>query len=382
MLRDTYANIEQLNYRLRAASVLLGVTENTLRSYADSAGIAIKRANDIKPGAPAARVFDPETLFKLASWRRSQGYTKGPAEGTGPIVITVDVIKGGTGKTTTAVELALHLQLMGLKTLLIDLDSQANATQMLCYEPDLTTAECEEFGVSREAIVEATFASLMAPFIQQGGGASDTKSASTINAQPLSAIKKPFGEGGPHLIPADTNLGDLETSIANGKGSRELYIRQFLAASVHGRTPGFDGRNYDVVIFDCPPTVSFISSTALAAADFVVAPIRLDAFAVKGLTRLMSEIKTIRHYYSVEPTLVILPTHYAPQIARIGRMQSQLNQFRDLLSPSAISASEEFPKSLDSYVPLSLQKPTSNPSREYRLFAEHMFAKIIAFPKK
>ena len=174
-------------------------------------------------------------------------------------------------------------------------------------------------------------------------------------------------------------MGDLESAIANGKGSRELYVREYIAAATAGKIPGFDAKSYDVIIFDCPPTVSFISSTAIAASDFIVAPIRLDAFAVKGLTRLMGEIKTIAHYYKVQPELVILPTHYAPQIARIGRMQTQLAQFRDLLTPGVISASEEFPKSLDQYIPLSLQKPTSNPTREYRMFAEHMFAKILAF---
>ena len=123
-------------YRLRAAGALLGVTDNTVRSYADGAGIPIRRANDLKAGAPAVRVFEPETLFKLAAWRRAQGYLKGLPPGVGPIVITVDVIKGGTGKTTTSVELALHLQLLGMRTLLIDLDSQANATQLMGYEPD------------------------------------------------------------------------------------------------------------------------------------------------------------------------------------------------------------------------------------------------------
>ncbi|RUP28201.1 MAG: ParA family protein [Curvibacter sp.] len=365
-------------YRIRAAGSLLGVTDNTLRTYADGAGIEVKRASDITPGAPSIRVFEPETLFKLAAWRRSQGYIKSPNPGSGPVVIAVDVVKGGTGKTTTAVELALHLQLMGLKTLLIDLDSQANATQMLGYEPDLTIDEADGYEVTPDAIVVDTFMTLMTAFIQQGGHNTEFRLTSPL-VSAENVIKKPYGESGPHLIPADTNLGDLESAIANGKGSRELYVREYIAAATAGKIPGFDAKSYDVIIFDCPPTVSFISSTAIAASDFIVAPIRLDAFAVKGLTRLMGEIKTIAHYYKVQPELVILPTHYAPQIARIGRMQTQLAQFRDLLTPGVISASEEFPKSLDQYIPLSLQKPTSNPTREYRMFAEHMFAKILAF---
>lgn len=364
-------------YRLRAAGALLGVTDNTVRSYADGAGIPIRRANDLKAGAPAVRVFEPETLFKLAAWRRAQGYLKGLPPGVGPIVITVDVIKGGTGKTTTSVELALHLQLLGMRTLLIDLDSQANATQLMGYEPDLTVSEAAAYEVSTDAIVQHTLSSLIIPFINQRAGSGDFNLQPVVNSE--SVIKKPFGDSGPHLIPADTNLGDVESAIANGKGQRELFIRHFLDASKEGRIQNLDVSNYDVIIFDCPPTVSFTSTAALAAADFVVAPIRLDAFAVKGLVRLMNEINTVENYYKLRPELVILPTHYAPQLARIGRMQTQLNQYRDLLAPNAISASEEFPKSLDQYLPLSLQKPTSTPAKEYRVFAEHMLSKILAF---
>lgn len=370
--RDTYALTDVLQYRLRAAGALLGVTDNTIRGYADTAGVEVKRASDITPGAPSVRVFEPETLFQLAQWRRSQGYVKSPHP-VGPTVITVDVIKGGTGKTTTSVEMGLHLQLLGLKVLLIDLDIQANATQLMGYEPDLTEDEADAYGVTQEAIVTHTFASVLLPFLESRARPGAPKASIG-----MSVVKKPFGDSGPHLIPADTYLGDVEQALANAKGQREMYIRQLLASSCAGSLPGFDVSKYDVIIFDCPPSVSFTSTAALAAADFVVAPIRLDAFSVKGLTKLMGEINALDETYKVRPELVILPTHYAPQLARIGRMQSQLNNYRDLLAPNVISASEEFPKSLDSYLPLSLQKPTSSPAKEYKLFAEHMHGKIVA----
>lgn len=369
-LRNTYADTSRLLYRLRAAGALLGVTDNTLRGYADNAGIPIKRASDLTPGVPSVRVFEPDTLFRLAQWRRSQGYTKAPGR---QFVITVDVIKGGTGKTTTAVELAMHLQFLGMRSLLVDLDIQANATQMMGYEPDLTIDEAVNYDLTPEAIVTNTFSHVLTPFIEsRNRGGLRLTGEST-----LSVIKKPFGESGPHLVPADTFLGDVEQAIANAKGQRELYIRQFLAAARDASIPGFDTSLYDVIIFDCPPSVSFTSTAAIAAADFVVAPIRLDAFSVKGLIKLMREIDVVDETYRVRPELVILPTHYMPQLPRIGRMQSQLQQhYRDLLSPGAISSSEEFPKSIDNYLPLTLLSPTCNASREYRVFAEYMLGKI------
>lgn len=373
--RSTYADTSGLFYRLRAASALLGVTDNTLRGYADTSGIKVLRANEIDgTSAVAARVFDVETLFKIAQWRRSQGYIKAPATSNGgPVVVTVDVVKGGTGKTTTAVETALHLQLMGLRVLCIDLDIQANMTQAMGYESDLDAKEMETYGLTHEALITETFVHVMKPFLEA------KRSDRPVAGQPLdNLIKKPFGPYGPHLIGADTYLGDLEMAIISSFGARELTMRELFEASVRGEIPGFDISGYDVVLFDCPPSVSLTSSNALAVADIAIAPVRMDSFAVKGLTHLMREIKGLEKQYRVRPELIILPTHYAPKLARIGRMQSRLHQYKELLAPLAISASEEYPKSLENYLPLALQRPTSVPAREYQTFAGFLHDKILA----
>lgn len=368
--RNTYAVTDNLQYRLRAAGALLGVSDNTLRTYADSSGLDVRRASDTNPDSPAVRIFDVPTLFQLAQWRRQQGLSKSPAQGE-LVVITVDVIKGGTGKSTTAGELALHLQLAGFRVLLIDLDTQANATQMYGYEADLTLDEAAEFNLSEEAIVSGTFANVVLPYIDRIRGALSLRASTT------DVIKHPFGAAGPALIPADTFLSDLEQALGNAKGQRELYFRRLIAESQRGAVPGFDTRQFDVIVFDCPPAVSFCSTNALAAADIVVSPIKLDSFSVKGLTKLMSELKSLDDTYKLQPELVILPTHYAPNLARIGRMQTQLNVYKSMLAPSSISASEEFPKSLDFYLPLSLQKPTSAPAKEYKVFSEYIFNKVL-----
>ena len=155
-------------------------------------------------------------------------------------------------------------------------------------------------------------------------------------------------------------------------------IRRLIEASRSGGLPGFDARNYDVIIFDCPPSVSLTSAAALAASDFVIAPIRLDSFSVKGLAKLMSELSVLERNYQLKPEIIILPTFYEPTIARINRMHKQLSIYRDLLAPCVISSSEDFPRSLSSYLPLSLQKPTSSASKEYSIFAGYMFEKILS----
>jgi cellulose biosynthesis protein BcsQ len=376
MPRDTFANINALTYRLRAAGALLGVTDNTLRSYADNAGVEVKRASEITPGAPAVRVFTPSTLFELAQWRRSQGYVKTPNESADPVVIAVEVIKGGTGKTTTSVELALHLQLMGLRCLLIDLDVQANATQMMGYEPDLQLDELDAYDLSRKAIVEHTFVDVAQPYLERGRASRIPQGAL------VDPIKRPFGECGPALIPSDMYLGDLEQLLVTSKGMRETHVRRLFEDACAEAVENFRPRQFDVVIFDCPPSSSFLTSSALVAADLIIAPIRLDAFSVKGFIKLVGEVEGIANDLKLYPELAILPTHYAPQLTRIGRMQTQLQKYKDLLLDCAISASEEFPRSLEEYLPLSLQKPTSNGAKEYRVLAETVLPRILEISKK
>lgn len=370
-LRDTFVDLNSLNYRLKAAGTLLGVTDNTLRGYADMPEFGVLRANTLNPKSPAVRLFTPDVLFKMAIWRRASKLIRIP-DSIRPKVITVDLIKGGVGKTTTAVELAIHLQLLGFRCLLIDLDIQGNATQMLGYEPDLTIDEAEQYGLTENAIVIDTMASILMPYIERSRpGARGTGEVS------VNAIKMPYGEDGPHLVPADAFLGDLEQALHSAYGGREVYIKRLLDDAAAGKVPWFPVRGYDVIIFDCAPSVSFTTSAALAAADIVLAPIRLDAFSVKGLSKLNSELSAIESEYGIKPELCILPTHYAPQLSRMTRMQAQLQPFKDRLLECSISHSEDLPRSLDNYTPLSLQRPSSQTCTEYRALAEIMKKKIL-----
>ena len=366
ILRSTYSDTSGLQYRLRAASALLGITDNTTKKYVDESGIRVRRANEDDAKAVAVRLFDPDTLFKLAQWRRAKHYIKTPLKG--PYVVAVHIVKGGTGKTTTAAEIALHLQLAGMKVLAIDLDVQSNLTQYMGYEADLELKDAEAFNLTSEAVVGKTFAHVVCPYVGRG----TTDSVGEL-------IKKPFGEHGPHLIPSDANLGDMEYAVSASKGARELLLRKLLAEAAQGKIPGFDISKYDVIVMDCPPNVSMTSTMALASADIIVAPVRLDAFGVKGLGRLVGEINLLEESYghNVHPELVILATHFAPQLSRIQRMHQALQAYQKNPAPVSISVSEDFPKSLEHYIPLSLQKPLSQASREYKEFTDYLIKRLV-----
>lgn len=372
-MRHTFALLENFVYRLKAAAALLNISENTLRTYLKDSGIDVQRANKANPSSPAVRLFSIEDIFSIAKWRREKDLVRKISRGAlGPIVISVGIVKGGTGKSTSAAEIAVQLSLEGYRVLLIDLDVQSNVTQLWGYESDFTLEEAEPNGLSADAIVNGTFSNICTQFIDiKNGRGSKMTDVSSI-------IKKPFGPNGPSLIPSDTFLGDLEQSFAFAKGNRELVFRELFKESAAGFIPGLNVNDYDFAIFDCPPSLSFVSTNAIAAADYVVAPIKMDSFGLKGVSKLVSECNGLAtRSPEVRPELVMLPTHYSTNISRVARMQQQLQGYRNNLSPSVISASELFPKSQENYLPLTLQQPTSSPVAEYRMFTEFLLQKCI-----
>lgn len=372
-LRSTYAYVDSVQHRLRATAALLSISENTLRTTLTDSGIEVRRANQDNPAAPAIRLFDLPTIFKIAEWRRNRKLSK-PLEGKNPVVIAFEIIKGGTGKTSCSSEVGVQLQLQGLKVLLIDVDIQANLTQLLGYESDLEAHEADANGLTQDAIVNGTFATICAPFVD--------RQAQKVDAR--SIIKYPFGPAGPALIPSDTFFGDLERSIEKCSGPRELTFKRFFEASIRGEVEGLNVSDFDCVIFDCPPSISFVSTNAIAAADIIVAPVRMESFSVKGLSRLVGEMNALSASYKGHlkiGELVVLPTFYMNNIRRIGRMNDRLNTYRDNLSPVSITQSEEFPKSIELYMPLTLTKPTCEPVKEYRVFVDFLIKKIYSISK-
>lgn len=366
-MRKTYAVTDDYTFRLRAVAELLGVSENTLRSnLAQSAEvIEVKRQSQENSAAPAIRIFDLETIFKLARWRRQAGLSKIP-KAKKPVVISVEIIKGGTAKSTTAAEVGTQLQLMGYNVLMIDVDVQTNLTQLMGYEADLEDSDAETYQVAPEAIVNGTWMDVYTLATTQ-----------RCDFDPKTIIKRPFGEAGPALIPADPMFSDLDQHLAYSKGSRELAFRRIITAATQGDVPGFDMSEFDVVIFDCPPSVSFVTSNALAASDIVIAPVKMESFAVKGLSQLFKELNTLRREYpEVNPRVTILPTHFSNSLLLTTRMQQRLVSHRELLSTVSISKSQELPKSNDAYLPLTLQKPSHPVVKEYRQFSEEL-AKMV-----
>lgn len=167
-------------------------------------------------------------------------------------VITVNSFKGGTAKTSTALHLGAALsQFHNAEVLLIDFDAQANLTAGLGFDPD-------------------QYDSLAA--VLQGTKQIDE----VIQKTYLSNL---------HLVPADTWLERVEVT---GSLATDRYSHEKLKSII-------DPLNYDYIIIDTPPSLCWLTESALIAATHSLICATPEFYSIKGLERLSSFIENISH---------------------------------------------------------------------------------------
>lgn len=173
--------------------------------------------------------------------------------------------KGGTGKTTTTVNLGVGLARLGKKVLLVDADPQGDLTTCLGWRDNdsLTTTITDKLsGVIRED-----------------------------HTDPQSGIL--HHEENVDLLPANIELSAMEMMLVTAM-SRETILRSYLSKVKD---------NYDYVLIDCMPSLGMVTLNALAAADSVIIPVQAQYLPAKGMTQLMQTIGKVRQY--INPSLRI-----------------------------------------------------------------------------
>ncbi len=159
--------------------------------------------------------------------------------------------KGGVGKTTTALNLGVTLAARGRRVLLIDLDPQANLTQGLGIDPG--TLEYSVYEVLLNPDRGVAFAT------------------------------RPINER-LDLIPASLDLAGAELELA-GRVGRELLLRKALRSAQS---------HYDYIFLDPPPSLGLFALNALAAAERVIVPLQLHAYALRAFPQLEATIELVR----------------------------------------------------------------------------------------
>lgn len=250
-------------------------------------------------------------------------------------IITILNAKGGTGKTTTTVNLSAYLSAMGKYVLLVDLDPQANSTSGLGIRMD------EEHAHLYHAL---------------------------IDSEPVGSVIRKTSLFGFDALPSGSSLAGAGIELVN-VDNREFRLKNVLNSI---RT------NYDYILIDSPPSLGLLTINGLVAAEEVIIPVQCEYYALEGLGNLLKTVEMVRE--SLNPQLKIagvLLTMYDKRnrLARAVVKEVQKNfpgRVFETLIPRSISLAEapSFGKTILQF------DPDSKAGKAYRQLAEEV-VKII-----
>lgn len=169
-------------------------------------------------------------------------------------VVAITNQKGGSGKTTTAVNLAAALAENGKRVLVVDLDAQTSASTWLGVQDD------------EDALL--------------GVLAGQRALASAVRSTAFTRVD---------VVPASGALATAERALASEVGA-ELMLRHAIASLPRDR--------WDFILLDCPPTLGLLSVAALAASDEVLVPVEAHVMALAGLASLVQTVERVQHRLS------------------------------------------------------------------------------------
>lgn len=243
--------------------------------------------------------------------------------------------KGGVGKTTTAINVAVALARRGHRALLVDADPQANASMVLA-----------------------------------GGRGVDTPTlgAVLLNDAEAAAAIRPTDVPGLDLLPADVSLADANLALADQIG-RERRLSVALE-EVEGE--------YDFVILDTSPQRSLLTVNALAYIHEAIIPVDPGLFAVAGLGQLQGAIEDVRRYIgnrALHIAGIVLTRTTATAVAR--DVEAQLRSaFGNLVHKATIPANVRVEEAHSRYQAVVDYSPRSAGAKAYTQLAEEILAHV------
>ena len=242
--------------------------------------------------------------------------------------------KGGVGKSTTAVNIGSYLALAGLKTLLIDLDPQGNAT----------TAT----GISRAGLEKDVYAVLVhqLPILE------------AITRTSIDRLD---------ILPASLDLAGAEAYLTSTE-NRETILRRLVEPL---------RASYDFLLFDCPPSLGLLTVNALVAADSTLIPVQCEYLALEGLNTLMHAVNLIKQH--LNPSLrvggiVLTMTDFRVNLSR--EVADEVKRFfKDLVFDTAIPRNVRLAESPSFGKPICLYDPHSTGALAYQLLTQEVISK-------
>ena len=250
-------------------------------------------------------------------------------------VICVTNQKGGVGKTTTAINLAYYLAKSKKRVLLIDLDPQGNATSGLGFnKADLQESMTEVMlGVVKLAkiITKTNFKNL-------------------------------------DLAPTTPQLANAEVEIAK-MDKKFTYLREGIRVV---------DKNYDYIIIDSPPSLSFLTVNAMVSANYLLLPVQTEFYALEGVVQLLESMKLVKKAMNPKLKLVgVVATMYDKRTSLSAQVLDEIKKyFKDAVFETKIPRNVRVAEAPSHGVPVGAYDKFSRGAKAYKELAKELEGRI------
>jgi len=251
-------------------------------------------------------------------------------------VIAICNQKGGTGKTTTSVNLSASLALLGKKILLLDVDPQGNSTSGV--------------GVNKSEVSKSIYDVLVSKdFIEN-----------VILKTQINNLD---------VIPSNINLTGVEVELV-GAISREMRLSKALQ-------PIKD--NYDFIFLDCPPSLGLLTLNALVACNSIIVPIQCEFYALEGVSQLLNTIKLIKDNLNsaleIEGILLTMADFRTNLTTEV--INEIKNYFKEKVYKTIIPRNVRLSEAPSFGKPISIYDKNSIGSKKYEEFAREFLGEAV-----
>jgi chromosome partitioning protein len=250
-------------------------------------------------------------------------------------IISVVNQKGGVGKTTTTVNLGAYLAKMGKRVLLVDLDSQGNASSGL--------------GIRPSQVERGLYQALV-----QGAGVHDM----THSLEHLVP--------GLFLVPATMDLAGANVELIN-MAQREYRLKETLDAA---------REHYDFVLIDSPPSLGILAVNGLVASDEVLIPVQAEYYALEGLGQLLNTIDLVKKHLKPELNVLgaVLTMHDVRTKLSVSVLEELYKHFPRKIFRSVIPRNVRLAEAPSHGKTILQYDPSSRGGKAYEQLAEEMIA--------
>lgn len=251
-------------------------------------------------------------------------------------VIAICNQKGGTGKTTTSVNLSASLALLGKKILLLDVDPQGNSTSGVGVNKSEVSKSIYDVLVSKDSIQNVIL-------------------KTQINNL--------------DVIPSNINLTGVEVELV-GAISREMRLSKALQ-------PIKD--NYDFIFLDCPPSLGLLTLNALVACNSIIVPIQCEFYALEGVSQLLNTIKLIKDNLNsaleIEGILLTMADFRTNLTTEV--INEIKNYFKEKVYKTIIPRNVRLSEAPSFGKPISIYDKNSIGSKKYEEFAKEFLGEYV-----